>query len=241
MKYNGVDPSTLHKALSRSAEIVPGYPALNIETIDTAGGGLLAHVSVAQDTYTLRMNIAAQTYEEAMEARLALAEWAGSSHKQLAELEPTHMPGKAYSAIVKSISRIEKRFGTVDVTFLIPRPILHSTNESGASSNAKSVNIRIGGSSSAQLIISTMLTAETDELTISADGYPLFVLGGGFAAGQTVEVDMRTGAVLVDGEHAEERMVYTDMDPDVELMPGMHVIAASAESSITVRWSDEWL
>ena len=110
MRFNGVDPSTLHPALSRSAEVVPGYPALNIETIDTSGGGLLAHVSVAQDTYTLRMNIAGKTYEEAMEARLALAEWAGSSRKQLAELEPTYLPGKAYSAIVKSISRIEKRF-----------------------------------------------------------------------------------------------------------------------------------
>lgn len=241
MKFNGVDPNTLHKALGRSAEAVPGYPALDIETIDTAAGGLLAHISIVQDTYVLRMNIAGETLEEAMEARLALAKWAGSSHKQLAELEPTYMPGKAYSAIVKSISRVEKKFTTVDVTFLIPRPILHDVEERTAGASGNDVAVQIGGSASTQVIISVQLTQAAEELTISADGYPLFALGGGFSAGQTVEVNMRTGAVLVDGQHAESRMIYTDMDPDVELLPGTHHITTSKAGNITVRWHDEWL
>lgn len=241
MRYNGRDPCTLHRALSRAKEILPSYPALDIETIDTSAGSLLAHVSIVQDTYTLRMNVAAATYAEAMEARTALAEWAGSSRKQLALLEPTHMPGKAYNAIVKSISRLETRFGTVDVVFQLPRPVLYDVIQRSVTAEGTEAIVRISGSTGTQARLSIKLAEDAEDLVISADGYALFAIGGAISAGQTVETDMQTGAVLIDGEHAENRLIYTDMDPDVELLPGRHTITASASGTITARWHDQWL
>lgn len=241
MRFNGRDPCTLHRALSRNKEIPPAYPAMDIETIDTSAGSMLAHVSIAQDTYTLRMNVSAATYAEAMEARTALAEWAGSSHEQLAVLEPTHMPGKAYNAIVKSISKFENRFDTVDVVFLLPRPVLYDVIQRSATAEGAETITQVGGSTGTQMKISVRLLEDAQDLVIAADNYALFAISGSISAGQTVEVDMQTCAVLIDGEHAESRLIYTDMDPDVELLPGRHTITASARGTITARWHDQWL
>ena len=241
MRFNGQDPCALHRALSRAKDIPPSFPALDIETIDTSAGSLLAHVSIAQDTYTVRMNVSAATYAEAMEARTALAEWAGSSHKQLAMLEPTHMPGKAYNAIVDRISKMENRFDTVDVVFLLPRPVLYDIIQRSATAEGTEASVRIGGSTGTQMKISIKLAEDAEDLVIAADGYPLFAIGGEISAGQTVETDMQTCAVWIDGEHAENRLIYTDMDPDVELLPGRHTITASARGTITARWHDQWL
>lgn len=241
MRYNGKDPCEMHAALSRSSEVVPGMPAMDITTIETSRGELLAHVSIVQDEYTVRINIAGRTYEEAMEARLALAAWAGSSNRQLAELEPTYMPGKAYTAIVKSIGRIEKRFDTVDVVFLIPRPVLHDTLVRKAKASGKEMTIQTGGTASTQLVITHQLTEAAEGLRLALDEYVFFAMEGSLSAGQTVEVNMHTGAVTVDGVHAKSRILCTETDFDIELLPGKHTLTASAAGSMTARWQNEWL
>lgn len=241
MRFNGKDPEMAHAVLSRSGETVPGMPAMDITTVETSRGELLTNVSIAQDEYTVRMNIAGRTYEEAMEARTALAAWAGSSHYQLAELEPTHIHGKAYSAIVKRISPIDKRFTTADVVFLIPRPVLHDVIERRATAEGTALSMMIGGSASTQLVICHKLTEAAEGLKMDLGGYTFFAMDGSLSAGQTVEINMHTGAVKVDGENAISRIRYTETDFDIELLPGKHTLTASAAGSLTARWRNEWL
>jgi hypothetical protein len=51
---------------------------------------------------------------------------------------------------------------------------------------------------------------------------------------------MRTGAVLVNGEHAEEDIVYTETDMDIELAPGAHKMESSVAGTLRARWKNEW-
>lgn len=241
MRFNGVDPVTMHHALRMDHEIVPGYPACEIITISTSSGELLAAVNIRQDEYVARINIAAKTREEAAAARLALAAWAGSAHGQTAELEPTDFPGKAYTAVLKGVSRFEKKFAAVDVTFTLPRPILHDVIAKTASAHGNALLLTIGGSAPTQLEMTFVPDETVQGLTLSVGGAAVLAMSGEIAAGQTVEYNMRTCALTVDGQRAENRMLYTDMDPDWELMPGAHQITASASGQMTARWRNEWL
>lgn len=241
MKFNGKDLNLIHPAVSRSSETLPGMPALEIATIETSRGELLAKVSLEQDEYTARVNISGRTYDEAMDARLALAAWAGSSNRQTAELEPTYMPGKAYTAIVKSVGRVTKRFETVDVVFLLPRPVLHDVAERKAIATGKELALNIGGTASTQLVIRHVLSEAAQGLTMEVGGQLFFAMEGALESGQTVEVNMHTAAVLVDGVHAENRILWTKTDFDLELMPGKHTLTASASGNMTARWRNEWL
>lgn len=241
MRFNGVDLNLIHPSISRSSETLPGMPAMDISTIETSRGELLAKVSLEQDEYTARVNISGRTYDEAMDARLALAAWAGSSNRQTAELEPTYMPGKAYTAIVKSIGRVTKRFETVDVVFLLPRPVLHDVVERKATATGKELALNIGGTASTQLVISHVLSQAAQGLTLELGGHRFFAMEGDLKSGQTVEVNMHTAAVLVDGVHAEKRILWTETDLDVELMPGRHNLTANVPGNMTARWRNEWL
>lgn len=241
MKFNGQDPETIHHAISVSKEIYPSMPAREIATVETGNGELAAHVSVRQDEATVRINIAGRTYDETMEARLALTEWAASSRNTTAELEPTNMPGKAYDAILKRIPAIENRFTTVDVVFLLPRPVLHDIAERRAAGDGTEMVFRIGGTASAQPVVAVTLTSAAEGLRMTVDDVMFFAIGGSLGAGQKVEYNMRTGATTIDGVHAENRILYAEIDPDMELLPGKHTLISSAAGSLQVRWHDEWL
>lgn len=241
MRFNGRDPTGIHHAISINKEIYPSMPAREIATVETGNGDLIAHVSIQQDEATVRINIAGRTYDEAMEARLKLAEWAGSSHSQTAELKPTHLPGKAYSAILKRIPPIESRFTTVDVVFLLPRPVLHDITPHRVSGSGTELTFTTGGTASTQPVFACTLTSAAEGLSMTVDGYLFFAIGGGLSAGQTVEYNLQTGATTIDGVHAESRILYAGIDPDIELLPGKHTLSVSAAGSMTVRWRDEWL
>lgn len=241
MRFNGRDPTEMHPCISISKEIPPSMPARDVVTVQTGSGELVAHVNMQQDEAIIRINIAGRTYDEAMEARLKLAEWAGSSHNQTAELELTHMPGKAYTAILKRIPPIESRFTTVDVVFLLPRPTLHDIAQHRATGSGTEMTFRIGGTASTQPIFAATMKNAAEGLRMTVDGAAFFAIGGSLNAGQTVEYNMQTGATTIDGAHAENRILYADIVPDIELLPGKHTLKVSAESSMTVRWQNEWL
>lgn len=241
MKFNGIDPAEIHPCISVSKEIYPSMPARDIATVETASGDLVAHVSMQQDEATIRVNIAARTYDEAMEARLALAEWAASSRNATAELEPTHLPGKAYTAILKRMQAIENRFTTMDVVFLLPRPVLHEVAERRAAGSGTEMTFRIGGTAGVQPVFSVKLTGAAEGLNMTADGVLFFAISGSLSAGQTVEYNLQTGATTIDGVHAENRIMYAETDPDIELLPGKHTLKVSAAGSIQARWRNEWL
>lgn len=243
MRFNGKDIRHVHRAISIAKEIPPGMPNREITTIETARGDEVSAVDVMQDTYRVRVNIAARSLEEAWRVRELLAEWAMSSGKQTAELEPTRAPGKAYDAIIKSISRPEFVFGfaTVDVDFLLPRPVMHEMIEKTASgTGTKEITFRVGGSVSVQPAFSVVLSEAANGLTMTVDGKTFLQLKGRYSAGDEVDVLISTSAVMVNGEHAEGNIVYTGTDMDIELAPGPHRFGSSAAGTLRARWRNEW-
>lgn len=240
MKFNGVDPNHIHSVVSVSKEIYPSTPAMHMATVSTDQGELVAHVSVEADEATVRLNVAARSYEEAAEARLKIARWANSNGK-VAELLPTHMPGKAYGAVLKSISGMENRFGTVDVVFTLPRPVLYETMKRSATATGERVRFTTGGTATVMPVYMAKPMQDTENFTLTLDGITVLAIAGTVMAGQTIEYNTQTGALTINGEHAENRMMYADMEPDVELLPGVHTLAASAPVSLTARWQNQWL
>lgn len=241
MKFNGINPADIHPVISVSKEIYPSMPAREIATVETRDGALVANVSVGQDEAIIRINIAGRTYDEAMAARLALAEWAGSSRNQTAELEPTHAPGKAYSAILRRITEIENRFATVDVVFLIPRPYLHSTTVRQVSGTGAAMTYTIGGSAKAQPAFELVLSAAAEGLIMLADNRMMLAMSGMLNANDAVVYNPHTGALTINGVHAEERLLYADIDFNITFYPGAHTLQVSAPGTMTARWRDEWL
>lgn len=241
MRLNGKDPAQLHRCISVSGEKVPGCAERDVITVERDGGEQPVRVSVRQGEYTVTLNIAARTWDETMQARAAIAAWAAAGENLTAEAEPTRMPGKAYTVTLKSISEIEKRFGTVDVVFTVPTPILHSVAPSTASGTGGKLIIMTGGTANVQPVLRITPSTSADGISLSLDGKAFFKLRGNVNAGQTLELDIERGAVTIDGEHAEERIVYTDTDMDISLTPGRHEITCSANAAMTARWHDQWL
>lgn len=239
MRFNGKDVLAVHYALpSIHKEFPPAHPARNITTIETSEGDMVASVDTTQDVYTLRLNLAAATYDEAMQAREALAAWATTSHP--AELQPTHIPGKAYTAILKEIRWPETRYGTVDVVFLLPCPVLHSMIEKTIS-GASTLEMTTGGTASVQPDI--VFTAESAEngLTISMDGRTFYRINAAISAGDEITIRPELGEVLKNGADAGYAIDYTLSSPDMDLTPGKHTLTASSAGRLTVRWRDQWL
>lgn len=242
MRFNGKDLMAVHRCISISKEIPPGMPAREIATVEGARGEYVANVTTMQDEFRVIVNIAARTYAEQAQARAALAAWAMSSGNQPAELEPSKTPGRAYTAICKSISKPEERFGTVDVIFLLPRPVMHElTERKRTTSSATELAFMIGGSGPVQPVVSLTPDEDAQDVGLWLDGQKVLQLSGSISAGQTVEARLETGAVLVDGAHEEARIMWTECDLDTELTPGKHTLTASAAGTLTVRWHDEWL
>lgn len=244
MRFNGKDLMHVHRAISIAKEIPPGMAARNITTTAASRGEYVVNVDTVQDVYKVRVNIACRSVEEAWRVRELLAGWAGSSGDETAELEPTRTPGKAYSAIVKSISRPEFKFGfaTVDVEFLLPRPVMHEMIEKTASkTDATEMAFQVGGTASVQPSFSFTAKSAANALRLTVDGKTVLRWNGRLRAGDTLEVLLETGAVLVNGEHAESDIVYTETDLDVELAPGMHTLGATATGTLRARWRNEWL
>lgn len=241
MRFNGIDINAIHPAISRGGETMPGMAARDVATMETGRGDLVVNIMPAPEEYTVHVNVAAKTIEEAMEARAALAKWAASSGKQPGELEPTHAPYKAYTAILKRIGRFEKRFGTVDVVFMLTDGMQHDMRTRSKKLTGTEITVQIGGSAPVQPHVSAAPTKTVQGFTLYFDGAPVLKLTGSVEAGQTVVYAMDTGAVTIDGVLANERIVYTETDPDAELTPGMHKVSASAEAVLQVRWHDRWL
>lgn len=241
MRYNGVDVCDVHPCISVSKEIPPGCPERTIETVNGWDGETFAAVRTERGEYQTKINIACRSMAEAWEVRARLAQWAGSGDG-VGELEPTHWPGKAYEAVLESISPPEFHFGfaEVDVVFSLPRPYAHDTYISRAS-GAGSAEMAVGGDSVCRPAIKQTIKDEQTGLVWKLDGETFLSLVGTLAAGTVVQMDTKAGSLTVGGNHAESMIDYTASRWRPGFTPGVHQLTSSDGGQMEASWHNEWM
>lgn len=242
MKFNGVDPTTVHPAIRISKEIPPGMPTRQLRTLAASDGEILTGKETGAGRYVVRINIAARTPAEAWEAREKLAAWADGSGEGTNELEPTHRPERVYDAAVESISdpEFEPRFAVVDVTFLVPRPIARSRTLSTARGTGR-ISLNVTGSSRPRPVIRQTLKASAQRVTWTMDGREMLDVSGSFAAGQVLEMDTAHERLTIDGA-----VSMTVINPQASrwrpgFTHGAHTIQSTDGGEMEMRWHEEWL
>lgn len=242
MRFNGVDVRDIHPRISISKEIPPGCPERTVETVQGWDGETFAAVRTEQGEYVARINIACRTRDDAWEARSRLARWAASSGDGVGELEPTHWPGKAYEAVLGSISAPEFTFGfaTVDVTFVLPRPYAHDTYISRASGTG-GAEMAVSGDGVCRPTIRQTIAAEVEGLTWKLDGKAFLTLVGTITAEAVVEMDTKAGSLTVNGSHAESLIDYTASLWRSGFTPGVHKITSTDRGQMEASWRNEWM
>ena len=242
MRFCGVDLRSVHPALSIEKEYPPGLPGRDVYTIAGRDGETVVGYAVTQDEYKVAVNIAARRREDGWRIRAMLAAWAAASGQDTGELEPTHWPGVAYDAIVKSISAPEFVFGfaKVEVIFLLPRAYAHDLAYTTAAGQGRAT-LAIGGSAACRPTVAQTLAAARDGVTWALDGREALHVNGAFSAGQKLAVDFITGAVTLDGVHVESRLDVDRSSFSPGFTPGMHALTSDDGGSLTARWRCEWL
>lgn len=241
MRFNGKSVYDVHRSISIDKEIPPGMTERDINTVSGWDGETVAGTSYKRGAYIVRVNISCNSADEAWRVRQLLAEWATSSGERTGMLEPTHWPGRAYDAIADSISNPEfkRGFATVTVTFVLPRPIAYNVRYSYASGTG-SASMQVLGSAGCKPIIKKTMTSAQSGASFALDGASFFKLKGSFSAGDVIEIGTKAGSVIINGQHAEDRVDYTASRWRHGFGQGAHKIT-SAGGDLEVRWRDEWM
>lgn len=249
MKYNGIDPTTLHPGISIAKEIPPGAPTSQLETLIGASGEIVAGRTLKQGEYIVRVNIGAKTRKDAWEIREKLAAWACAADTVPHALEPTHWPDRAYDAVLKEITPPEFvfGFGVVDVMFAIPRPIAHSIQDRTATGSGTALTMQVGGTSYARPTLK-VTTRSTSRVEAGIGSRTLLGVNYSFSSGDVLTVQMDPPAVWIRSggrEFAADKYVdyaVTDLDTFCQLLtPGSRSIQCAQASGITATWKDEYL
>lgn len=251
MKFNNVDPRTLHPRISIAKEIPPGTVTSQLETLAGSTGEIVVGRTIQQGEYIVRMNIAGKTWAEAWQIRQMIAGWARGTDAQTCELIPTHWPEVHYDALLKEITPPEfvKGKAVIDVIFAVPRPIavsnVDNTTEVTTSGIIKPV---IGGTSHARPAITGYCKGSTG-FNVSVGTKKYVGLTGSFAAGEHVEISTNPPQVRVqsvDGVWtiANNRVDYTATDFQAlaeAFTPGQKTVMCPQASQVSISWRDEWL
>lgn len=242
MIFNGKDLKSVHPALSINSEVPPGMARRQIATVAGTDGEIVSDVVVEAGEYLLRVNIAGKTKGEAWQMRELLAAWAGSSGNRTAELIPTHRPSRCYDAILSSIGdpQFVRGFATVDVRFMLPRPISR-TRFPSAATGAGAMTVSIGGSAPARPVIRQTLAKSRTSVTWTMDGETILTLQAGMGAGQVVEMDTRYEKLTIDGRDSLALIDPQNTEWRPGYLPGRHEIVSTDGGAMEMRWNDEWL
>lgn len=251
MRYNDVDPRSLHAGISIAKEIPPGSPTSQLETLSGSTGEIIAGRTIQQGEYTVRVNIAGKYAAQAWEIRRRLAEWACAADSVTHPLVPTHWPSVCYDAILKDISPPEFTFGfaKIDVKFTLPRPFARDLAQHVSSYASTQATVTIGGTSYTRPEL-TIVTGEGYGLEVAVDDTVLFGMSRYFYEGDVVEITAEPPTVTVTpistGEkvQAESYVDYTVTDFEAlckALTPGSHTITCERAASIRAVWRNEWL
>lgn len=242
MRFCGVDPTTLHKAISIAKEIPPGMVKRNIYRVRGNRGDVVGGVEEESDEYIVRVNIAGSDAREAWAVRAMLAGWACAGGKQGARLEPTHWPGVYYDAICSHIDppEFKPRFVTVEVAFLLPSGEAMSLAERERSGTNEGTQIRIGGTRNAHMRLLLTMSKAASGVSIAMDGVNIAGVTSDVKAGDEIEFDFAAGSLTINGAHAESRIDVLRTDWLAEFAPGAHTITASAAAGVKARWREAW-
>lgn len=241
MKYNGVDLRTVHSSISINKEIPPGIAPREVTTVRGAGAEHYAGFERQRGEYRVKVNIACRTPAEAWRVRALLARWA-AGNGQPAALEPTHWPGMAYDAVVKTVGNPEfmRGFAVVEVVFLLPDGEAYEVSLSRASGTGGSMAMQVDGSDTCRPVISQTMNGAASKLEWSLDGAPFLTLKEAVASGSVVKMDLSDGSLTIDGVHAESTIDHTASSWQPGFLPGRHTVTSSNAGEIQARWHNRW-
>lgn len=186
-------------------------PDRDVYTIAGTDGETVVGYAVTQGEYKVNVNIAARRREDGWRIRALLAAWAAASGRSTGELEPTHWPGIAYDAIVKSIGAPEFVFGfaKVEVIFLLPRPLAHDLAYTSATGQGRAT-LSIGGSAECRPTVAQTLAVARDGVAWTLDGREMLHVNGAFSAGQKLTVDFATARLRWTARTSKTASMWTE-------------------------------
>lgn len=255
MKFNGIDPTALHRGISIAKEIPPGTVTSQLETLSGSTGEVIVGRTIKRGEYIVRINIAGRYREEAWQIRKLLAAWARGTDAKTCELIPTRWPTVHYDAALKEISPPEFTFGmaVIDVVFAVPRPIAVENMWRTAIGDGAGISKPvIEGSSYARPTITIFCrTAQRPRLSVGTK--VLFGLTGSVTNNERIRITTNPPGVQImssvgdnAGEwlDANDRIDYTVTDFSAlakAFQPGERTVMCYQASQVNVDWRDEWL
>lgn len=255
MKFNGIDPTTLHRGISIAKEIPPGTVTSQLETLSGSTGEVIVGRTIKQGEYIVRINIAGKYRAQAWEIRKILAGWARGTDKVTSELIPTHWPTVHYDAILKEISPPEFTFGftVIDVVFTVPRPIaVDNMWRAAIGSDIGIAKPVIEGTSHARPKI-ILFGNDRPNMRLAVNTKVYFGMTGTVTSNEQVEITTEPPGVKIKsavGDNAgkwidaNDRIDYTVTDFKglaEAFTPGQKTVMCYQASQVNVEWRDEWL
>ena len=243
MRFNGIDPREISPKIFPAREIIQAIPPRSIRTLSTSNGSIYAGEDLKPRTIRVTVNFAGSSHENANELVRELNRHFCTG--TIGELEPTHMPGMAFSVVLVGASDLEWKwgFGTIDYEFQALRPYMHSVVETVVSFSG-SRRIEPRGSVPIRPHITHSMAEAAAQLTISQDGVAFFrlrPLTGTFSSGTKLMIDFENRLVRSGTEAAMELVDYTVSDWHPNIKKGSLITISDTGGQTEVRWRDEWM
>lgn len=224
--------------VSINKEIPPATVGRTVSAIGGAGGHILGNAENAPRTYTARINLHGQSMADAWALKRKLAAWAWSDG--LADLVPTHDPGRKYQAICQSIGDPTFVWGacTVDVVFFIPNPYMlereaHTYTGSGEASFLNE------GTADPLIVVRFVPTTTAYTPVIFLNGDVILSITQDVGAGVPVVADFAAKTLQINGVYALDKINYLNTDWHPEFLDE-NTIGVEV-SDVTVEVINRWL
>lgn len=244
MRFNNFNPSEISPKIFVSHEVIGSIPPRELRTLQAQNGLLIGGTDLREREIHLFLNFAGRSHANANEMASRVASIFCTDEPK--EYEPSHMPGRAFSAILQDASDMEWRwgFGVIEYTFIAPRPFSHSIAETVVNTTGNNIRIEPRGDVPARPIIKHTMSASAAALTYSIGGTAFFRLrdpsGSNLPAGLVTVIDFANRKVTVNSDTMMTYVDYTVSDWHPLLLGGVNIVCSDAGAS-EVRWHDEWM
>lgn len=244
MRFNGFNPRDISPKCFVSHEVIQAIPPRELRLVQTSNGPIVAGADLTEREIHLFLNFAGRSHEHANEMASRVASIFCTDEPK--EYEPSHMPGRAFSAILREAGDMEWRwgFGTVEYTFIAPRPFSHSIAETVLNFNGFVIRVEPRGDIPARPIIKHKMNAAAAALTYSIGGNVFFRLrdpsGNDIPSGAVLTIDFENRKVTLNGNTMMTYVDYTASDWHPPILGGTRIYCIDAGET-EVRWRDEWM